>query len=306
MLLGIDGGGSKTTALLANKAGLVLGRGYAGTSNIQVAGTKPAFAAIRQASTNAFIDAGRSAVVPAAVCLGLAGAGRAGDMALVRAWAATEWPTAALAVVNDAELVLAAGTPEGWGIGLICGTGSIAIARDQAGRNGRAGGWGYLFGDEGSGYAIGLAALQAVARAADGRGPATALSELILAHWKLREPHELISQIYTNKPTNRDIATLAAHVVQATTQGDTVAQTILDAACIELAGAAVAVARQLALTLPVPCALAGGLLVNTPVMAQKVVEAAEHQGVVLAPCTSVPDPAVGAISIAQRLLKAAA
>ena len=79
-------------------------------------------------------------------------------------------------VTNDAAILLAAGTPDGWGVALVSGTGSIAFGRAPDGRTARGGGWGYLLGDEGSAYALVLAGLQAVARAADGRGEPTCLT----------------------------------------------------------------------------------------------------------------------------------
>ena len=89
-----------------------------------------------------------------------------------------------------------AGAPSGPALALICGTGSIVYGRTVTGELLRAGGWGYLFGDEGSGYAIGIAALRAVMRAYDGRGRETLLSELVLGRYGLHTPPELIQAIY--------------------------------------------------------------------------------------------------------------
>ena len=99
-------------------------------------------------------------------------------------------------VTTDAAILLAAGTPEGWGLALVAGTGSIAYGRMADGRRARAGGWGHLLGDEGSAYALVLAGLRAVARAADGRGPATVLTERFLAEMSLSRPQELVPAIY--------------------------------------------------------------------------------------------------------------
>lgn len=302
MLLGIDGGGSKTMALLANQEGLVIGRGYAGASNYQAVGAAAAFAELKHAADVACAGAGRDIVAPAAVCLGLAGAGRPGDKALIRTWAAQQWPNAAITVVSDAELVLAVGTPQGWGAALICGTGSIAIGRDQVGNTARAGGWGYLFGDEGSGYAIGSAALRAVACAADKRGPATELTGTLLSHWSLRTPAELIARVYGEKPTNREIADLALLVVQAAAAGDEVSKGIIAQAGDQLAQTIAAVIYQLKLLPPVPCALAGGLITNAPNVARQITIAAEHRSLALAPVTLVDEPARGAIIFAKQML----
>ncbi len=99
----------------------------------------------------------------------------------MREWAARTQLAATVDVIEDAALLLAAGTPDGWGVAVVAGTGSMAFARAADGRTARAGGWGPLLGDEGSGYAIALAGLRAAARAADGRAPATPLTDRLLA-----------------------------------------------------------------------------------------------------------------------------
>lgn len=303
-LIGIDGGGSKTAALLADTDGRVLGRGVAGASNYQAIGLEPACAQISQAIRAAFADARLELAAPAAICLGLAGAGRPDDQALFRGWAAQQWPGAQIAITSDIELVLAAGTPHGWGLALICGTGSIAFARSSAGRIARAGGWGYLLGDEGSSYAIGLATLRAVARAADGRGPATALTPAILAHWQLQAPYELIRHAYRAERSNAEIAALAEIAERLAAQGDPAARQIIDDACRELALALHAAATQIGSDLrePQACALAGGLIVHRPALARGVANSAAVLGLRLDPLTPVEDPAIGALRIAARLL----
>src|SRR5207302_776208 len=97
---------------------------------------------------------------------------------------------------EDAALLLAAGTPEGWGVAVVAGTGSMAFARAADGRTARAGGWGPLLGDEGSGYAIALAGLRAAARSADGRAQVTPLTDRLLAAYGLTRPQELIGAVY--------------------------------------------------------------------------------------------------------------
>src|SRR5262249_58991441 len=100
----------------------------------------------------AFTGAGVGGVPVARACRGLAGAGRAEDRAVVLDWASRTNLAGSVEVVADAELLLAAGTPEGWGLALVAGTGSIAYGRTADGRVERAGGWGWLLGDEGSGH----------------------------------------------------------------------------------------------------------------------------------------------------------
>ena len=105
------------------------------------------------------------------VCFGLAGFDRPDDRQLLAGWAdQARWGNR-LVMVNDGDLVVAAGTPAGWGVGVIAGTGSIAVGRAPDGRTARAGGWGHLIGDEGSAYGVVLDALRLVARRWDGREP---------------------------------------------------------------------------------------------------------------------------------------
>lgn len=302
LLLGIDGGGSKTVALLSDRDGRILGNGLAGASNHNVVGFAAASAELDRAIDAAFVGARIEPCLPLAICLGMAGLGRPDDLALFRAWSYARWPGAHIAIANDAELVLAAGTPAGWGLALICGTGSIAYGRDAGGLVARAGGWGYVMGDEGSGYAIGLAALRAITRAADGRGPRTLLTSLVLGHWSLSALKDLIPKVYREPASTAAIAGLAGLVDAAAADGDAVARQILHAACYELALALNAVAEQLALPMPVACALAGSLLARRPALVAGVLVAAAELGLAIEPATLVEEPATGALQLAARLL----
>jgi glucosamine kinase len=147
---------------------------------------------------------------------------------------------------------------------LIAGTGAIALGRDRRGAMARASGWGHILGDEGSGYDIGRSALQAAARAADGRGPETALLAAILEHWHLEAPSDLIGYVYA--PADKaDIADLSRLVFAAARAGDEVARRIVAHAAGEIALAGLTVAQRLELGEgPLPLALAGGLLVGVP------------------------------------------
>lgn len=301
LVVGVDGGGSKTLALVADAQRQILGRGIAGPSNTQAVGQEAACAAIATAIR------GASARIPgelSALCLGIAGAGRVSDRARLQAWAEAHYPGIPIGVVHDGQLALAAGTPEGWGIAVLCGTGSLLYAEDRQGRPARAGGWGYLLGDEGSGYAIGLAALRAVARAADGRGPATALTQALLERWSLDRPQDLIAHVYRPPLPRTEIAGLTEIVVDIAERSDQVAHELLWAAGEELAQAARAVASQLAPPRPTPCALAGSVILHAGVIRRSFQQAAAAQGLSLSPITPVPEPARGAVRLARKLLNA--
>jgi N-acetylmuramic acid 6-phosphate etherase len=305
LYLGIDGGGTHTVALLAHaEAGpgnrwTLLGRGEAGPSNLQAVGAGRALAALDEAVGKAFAGAalGRRPVV--AACLGLAGAGRPEDQAVIQDWAARVKLAAVVEVTGDAPLLLAAGTPHGWGVALVAGTGSMAFARDHEGRTARAGGWGYLLGDEGSGYALVVAALQAVARAVDGRGPATELRGRLLARLGLTHPNELIGAVYRSGLDRTDLAALAPLVFEAADAGDETAAGIVSQGAGQLAATVVAAARQLHLErLPLPVALAGGVLLASPSYRERVLTALNSDGLRAEPVTLVHEPAEGAVQLA--------
>ena len=301
LVVGVDGGGSKTLALVADTQEKILGRGIAGPSNYQVVGQEAACAAIATAIR------GARAQIPgelSALCLGIAGAGRTSDRAMFQAWAEAHYPGIPAVVVHDGQLALSAGTPASWGIAVLCGTGSLIYGEDPQGRPARAGGWGYLLGDEGSGYAIGLAVLRAVARAADGRGPATALTQAILTHWSLDKPQDLIAHVYRPPLSRTEIAGLTELVADVAERGDQVARELLQAAGEELAQAAWAVASRLALPRPIPCALAGGVILHAATVRQNFQQAATAQGLALSPITPVPEPALGAVRLARWLMDA--
>jgi len=138
-----------------------------------------------QAIRAAFADANVGAVQPRAVCLGLFRRGPARRLCPDPAWADEQMPGTPTLIVNDAMLVMAAGTPESWGVGDDQRHRLDCLWPHAGWRMTRAGGWGHLLGDEGSGFATGLAALRAVVRADDGRAAQTALTSLILDHWSV-------------------------------------------------------------------------------------------------------------------------
>jgi N-acetylmuramic acid 6-phosphate etherase len=300
LVLGFDGGGTRTVAILAARrpdgGWKVLGRGEAGPSNRQAVGTQAALAALDFAAAGAFVAAGKARGPVRAACLGLAGAGRPKDQEIVRDWAARSKLAAHVDVIEDAALLLAAGTPDGWGVAVVAGTGSMAFARGADGRTARAGGWGPLLGDEGSGYAIALAGLRAAARAADGRAPATPLTDRLLAAHGLTRPEELIGVVYRGGD-RAALAALAPLVLEAAAECP-VADDIVRTAAAELAAAAAAAARSLGLDSAFPVALAGGLLLSSTDYRDRFLAALADRGLTAAPVTLVTEPAEGAVRLA--------
>ena len=143
-------------------------------------------------------------------------------------------PNANIVPSSDFEIALVGAHGQRLGILLLAGTGSLAYGVNGAGDSALVGGWGYLLGDEGSGYWLGMRALQVAARMADGRGPDTALYAAVMTALKLDDPLELIPWLYQQPARVQDVARLAPLVLDSATQGDKVARSLVDTAAMEL------------------------------------------------------------------------
>src|SRR6476661_5326162 len=176
-VLGIDAGGTKTVCLLADEEGTVVAEARRSGANLQASGELEVEKILHEVMEEALGDRG---IVPAAICLGIAGVDRPDDSATVGAIMRRIGYKARTLVVNDALVALEAGAPGQPGVVVISGTGSISYGRNGRGEAARSGGWGYVLGDEGSGYWIGRAALRAVLRQSDRRGTDTVLTDLLL------------------------------------------------------------------------------------------------------------------------------
>jgi N-acetylglucosamine kinase-like BadF-type ATPase len=295
-VLGIDAGGTKTVCLLADGRGHVIAESRGGGANLQAAGELEAEKVLHRVMEDALGDRD---VRPDAICLGIAGVDRASDADAVRAIMRRIGHKTRTLIVNDALIALVAGAGERAGVVVVAGTGSIAYGRDAAARAARSGGWGYLLGDEGGGYWIGRGALSAVARQFDGRGPATLLTDLILAEMQLTNPSELIHAVYDRGLHRYAMAGIAPVVQRAADAGDAVAAEILDRAAAELAAAAASVIARLGMRGDVfPTILAGGVFRGLPSLVGGVaVRVAE-----VAPRSAVRplevEPAIGAVTLA--------
>jgi N-acetylmuramic acid 6-phosphate etherase len=304
LILGIDGGGTRTFALLANAAtGEVIGRGAAGPSNIQSVGVDTGLRGLDEAIDRAFLAANLPRAKVAGACLGLAGIDRQEGLDVIHGWAARTSLADSVSVANDATLLLAAGTPEGWGLAVIAGTGSIAFVRKPAGEVGRCGGWGYTLGDEGSAYQIALTALRAAVRAADRCGPPTVLLGRFLAKMSLAEPPDLIPAVYRGPWDRAAIAGMAPLVLEAAEQGDEVAHKVVVEQVTELSRTAATAVENSGLTrLGLPVALAGGVFIHSRFYRDLFVEALRGRGVHAGSIQVVDDPAAGAVVLARRLV----
>ena len=261
-VLGIDAGGTKTVCQLADERGEVLAEARRGGANLQAAGELDVEKVLHGVMNEVLGD---TDLTPAAICLGIAGVDRPEDSAVVRGIMKRIGYKARVLVVNDALVALEAGAAGQPGVVVIAGTGSIAYGRNAHDEAARAGGWGYVLGDEGSGYWIGRAALRAVLRQSDRRGPVTRLTTLLLEHFQVAHAQDLIHQVYHPALRPTAIAALAQCVQQAFTAGDAVAIGILRGAADQLEASAMSVARRLDLVgTQFPFVLAGGMFRAVP------------------------------------------
>lgn len=241
-VLGIDAGATKTVCLLADEHGAVLGEGRGPGANLHVAGELAVEKVLHEVMEEALGD---RAVAPVAICLGIAGVDREDEARIVRGIMRRIGFKARTLVVNDALIALVAGAGDAPGIVIIAGTGAIVYGRNAHGEAARAGGWGHMIGDEGSGYWIGREALSAVMRASDGRGPATELAPEILTHFGIKDISRLPRIVYDRDQPRTAVAALGPLVQRVSEQGDAVATRILERAAEELVLAARSVTTRL-------------------------------------------------------------
>ena len=258
---GIDGGGTKTVGLLADQAGHILAKAEAGASNYHAVGEQQTKQVLSDVVSQLIADAD-AALESVTCCLGLAGVASLVDRKVVgRICDEIGMPENRI-LTHDARIALVGGAEELSGVIIIAGTGSIVYGAGTAGREAEAGGWGHLLGDEGSGYDIARRALQAVSRAADGRGVPTQLSALMLDALEFSHPRNLIPWIHS---VGKDkVAQLAGVVFDAANANDSVAQSILDEAADELALAARVVIDKLGFDQPFNLVLSGGIFSHQP------------------------------------------
>lgn len=244
-VIGVDGGGTKTELVLIDMAGNYIGRARVGSSNYQAIGAEK----LKQTMLEGFAELLKSTNVIDQkidhIFLGLAGAGRESDRKEIKAlFNNTEFQDK-ISVDSDAIVALSGAFGTSPGIIIISGTGAICFGKNSEGRVVRSGGWGYLLGDEGSGYYIGRKAILAALKYFDGRGDKTSLRAALENHFKLPSIELIIPPIYQNKIDRVAIAELAPIVFEYANRGDSVAEDIIRGTGRELGKLAKAVAEKL-------------------------------------------------------------
>jgi len=260
IVIGVDAGGTRTRAWVADDQGSQLGSAEGAGAAVRPGGAEHSASIVAGVARDALASCQMQHVMPKVLCVGAAGVAREPErQALWQALMARDLAEDIM-VHADAAVALDDAFGDGPGILLIAGTGSIAWGRSPTGAPGRSGGWGPVCGDEGSGNWIGRRALSVVTAAADGREPETALAGAILTAVEANDPTELIP--WAADATPAALAGLAPVVIQTAEAGDLRATAIVTLAAEELVLHVRALARQLFTDerAAIPVALGGGLL----------------------------------------------
>lgn len=242
--LGIDGGQSSTTAFIASETGRIIGSGsggpcnHVGTSEGRAKFTHAVGGCVEQACQQAGLNV--NTVVFASACLGFSGGPEDKD-----AYSRKLIRSSKYKITHDAEIALTGATGGEPGIIIIAGTGSMAFGRNAAGKIARAGGWGYIFGDEGGAFDLMRRALRAVLQYEEGWGHPTILRALLLEATGATDANDLLHRFYTTEYPRTRVAALAPLVTSAAEDGDVMALKILNKAARHLAWLVEGVYHQL-------------------------------------------------------------
>jgi glucosamine kinase len=301
-VVGVDGGGTKTRAVLADERGERLAEAVGAGSTVRPQEAARSAGIIAGVVRDALESGEKSGQRPRVLCVGVAGVGREPEReALLEALSSYDLAEDVL-VQTDFAIALEDAFDDGPGVLLIAGTGSSAFARGPTGSTARCGGWGAVIGDEGGGSWIGRRALSVVAAAADGREPETALTGAVLTAAEVSEASELIR--WAASATPGTLATLAPVVMSVADAGDLRANSIVSMAVEELALHVRSLARQLFTDerASVPVALTGGLLSRGSSLRKRL----EHRLKTAVPGAQLHaediDAARGAVKMALRQL----
>jgi len=308
-IIGIDGGGTETTSVLCALDGVILAEAQGAPSNFQIIGIERTSHTILDLVETCCRSVGCSVSEIGAVVAGLAGAGRSGDQQNMHDGIMDLAHTRNLTINNlivesDARIALEGAFGGKPGVIVIAGTGSIVFGKDERGKIYRAGGWGRLIGDEGSGYAMGQQAFRAVARSLDDKSTKTKLTKLFEEKFRLNTQEAIIHSLYKE---NFDIASVMPTVIDAALKGDKAAKRILDNGALELAEIIEIVLKKMNANIKKPSkrplALIGGLLANEQYYSRKVISVIRKKMLPISVRHAESSPVVGAAVMAIDILK---
>ncbi len=297
VLAGVDAGGSHTEAVIGDSSGTELSRSRGGPANVETIGAANAARTIADTVLHALEKISSEPPVTGLV-VGAAGTGTEANRVALRSALAEQGIAASLKVTSDAAIALESAFPNGAGIVLIAGTGSIAYARNSSGEVSRVGGLGWRFGDEGSGYSLGRAAIAAILRAREHRAAETALTKALGAATDTASDHDLNRWI--ERTGVAEVAGLAGVVCQAADDGDEVAAELVREAARSLADHVTALSLRFENRENVRVALHGGLIAaDSAVRRSLLAELASRTPAPIVTDVRV-DPASGALLLATR------
>ena len=299
LVLGVDGGGTCTRVLLASVDGEELARFVGAPALVDPNRPEVSADAVEAACREAAKAAGLELPITA-LWAGIAGAGRTSVREMLGAELGRRGLAERVGVGTDADAAYYDAFGDAPGILLISGTGSVALGKGEDGSSATVGGWGVLLGDEGSGYAIGMAALRAIVRGVDGRSMSTSMKEAVLERIGLDRSEELIAWVARSKKS--DVAALVPMVCRAADTGDPVAATILEGAIEDLTSHVLTLVRRLGPWSGRPTvAVSGGLLGEGGPLRDRTCVALA--GLSCQPIDRLVDPSRGAARLAARLLE---
>ena len=294
ILIGADVGGTKTAAAVSDGV-RVIGRAEGPGGAVRPGRALASAGVIAEVVRQALAAAGH--LTGDVLVVGAAGAGRELEQDELRKALRVERLAAKVVVVTDIEIALTAAFGDGPGVVVSAGTGSVAVGRDTTGQQHRIGGYGWQMGDEGSGYAIGRAALGAVSRAVDGRSPRTALNERVLTATRSPDFEALVRWAAGASPA--EVAAIAPHVLEVAARGDTLAQGIADYAARELSQLAICLLPMMDVEGRIGVATTGGLLSADGALRKRVLAILAEEPA-LQTIDAPVDAVLGAIRLAER------
>jgi N-acetylmuramic acid 6-phosphate etherase len=301
-VIGVDGGGTNTSAIVLNQRGDVLGRGSSGPSNLYCVSTERVRQALIEAMSQAVATASVDLDQIGAITWALAGLGRSEDRDLLAEATRDVLPGIPRRLESDALAALVGGAGNTFGVVLIAGTGMISYGVNWRGEHARAGGWGHSL-DQGSGYELAQEGLRAVVRAYDSCGLRTILTHALPSALGLKSSVDLFSWINAPERQLAEIAALAPVVLAAAEDGDPVALDIVARAADHLSAAVESVVQRLNLIgLRFPMVITGGLPGGSAFFRQVVSQAIQTRLPAVQPQAPQADAAVGAAMLALELI----
>ena len=277
-VLGIDGGGTRTTGIVSDELGNVYMHAVTGRSNPNTL-EQAEFEEVMCGLVRELRRQNEAIFTQLSICFaGIAGVGESGRDEEVASLLARELPEGTKVIVrNDAFNALYSGTLGGPGIVQIAGTGAVTLGINENGEVARSGGWGYLFDDEGSGFYLGNEGLKAVFRSFDNRGPETTLTDRVTEYFTVQNVPDIIGKVYGKEHPRSVVAPLARIVMEEARADDEVSKGIVENACVEMLHSIEACHRRLFDEHhPTVVVLSGGVFTDAELFVRRFRELARH------------------------------